>query len=479
MSASRIMRAPSLRKDRRSRSPNLVRDNNSRGGEAPTSKQDEEDQRHVVLFVGRSAAPFCALLAGQLTSTYSRSVKLLYGSTRRDEGEATAKAFNCEFVLLNSLTDVEDIAKTLLEHQVDLVVNALEQDDDEAESYCNGLINAAIRNGCHFFHVAAGRLGFAVRAKVQFHKDAMDKGSICILTAGPFPGLPGLIAADLVEQGGGAELIRFDYFLPGLCELGYADTTLTNRAFPLAVVSANTKAEARSPFTGRREVDFGPGVGVRSVYHLAFLEAISTVQAFRTPNVRAMIGFRPNGIRPLLFIVSVLTRCIPRSWGCHKLGNLMMNMTKPWSWFRSEPSGMRIAVLGNDRILRIHRQVHQNGVQAAADTVARQLVTILLAEEKLKPGVWFPEEVLVGEQREQIIEQSVSTSKYSDSTTATTVDNLTLDSGDMSLEEDLPLVWIFRRVLTAIPLTIVLVVLLDWTVQAAFPLLVVLLLWFP
>jgi saccharopine dehydrogenase-like NADP-dependent oxidoreductase len=124
----------------------------------------------------------------------------------------------------------------------------------------------------------------AETSRVELHARAKDAGVPCIVSCGIWPGVSALMAAEgvsrLVEKLGGGgggvvdddvvvESVDYSFFTAGT---GNAGPTIVSATFLLLATEAITYLDGRradvEPWTRRRDVDFGGGVGVRPVWLL-------------------------------------------------------------------------------------------------------------------------------------------------------------------------------------------------------------------
>jgi hypothetical protein len=438
---------------------------------ANTNSTNDQAEVDIVLLVG-GTGKLGSIIAKHLVQSHKKTVKLLLGGRSFHKGTEKAKELNCEFVIIDAFAmDPDTIGQLLEQWGVDILVNAVGPFHDQKTT----LLEAAVSVGCHYLDVCDDIHGFARRAK-QFHQRAVQNGSICVTTAGVFPGLSNLVAASLIEEGNGAESVRLDYFMAGSCGFGTSVMISSmNGSITPSVVFKDGKQYEYTPFTGRRIVDFGPIVGKRPVYHFALPECFSIQEAYHVPNVRAMFGIAPDFFNRIMLLTGFVLKFMPRSWD-ETFANYAMITVKPFDWWLGKTFAMRIAVVGKDRVLRVHRQTHQNGFDATGDTVARQILAILQSED-CSPGVLFPEEVIKGESRTRIIEHSVAGASSSDILNASVTDSEIEDPSDLNFDEERPIPWFLQKIILAIPMTVVLSVIWEWELHWAFAALLLILLW--
>jgi NAD(P)-dependent dehydrogenase (short-subunit alcohol dehydrogenase family) len=414
------------------------------------------DERKVILLVG-ATGKLGGIIAKHLASTHGRSIRLIVGGRSAERGKSEARRLGAEFIKVDIATQgSRTISEIVMKTGADIVVNAV----GPFHSQDPTLLEAAVLAGCHYLDVCDDIHGFARRAKA-FHDQAKASGSVCVTTAGVFPGLSNLVAAELIQEGGGADTVRLDYWMAGSCGFGAGVMISSmNGSITPSVVFRNGKPEERMPFTGRRIVDFGPIVGHAPVYHFMLPECFSLQETFAIPNVRAMFGIAPEFFNQVMFLTGFLLRLLPRSWDAW-FAEYALWTVKPFDWLLGKTFAMRIAVVGKDKMLRVHRQTHADGFEATGDTVARQIMALL--EYDCEPGVWFPEESIKGAARRAIIDHSVKESTHSD-TTITSIRQgvFAEDDNDLTLADEPFFSWALRRAVLAIPICVVLVVAWGW-----------------
>ena len=155
---------------------------------------------------------------------------------------------------------------------------------------------------------------------------ARAAGVPAITTAGVFPGLSGLLGAALVDSvrggGGGGDAsshpasslsrLRYSYFVAGTGGAGPAvlAATLLLAGTRAAAWSEGARVSAR-PWSQARSVDFGRGVGTRSVALIDLPEVEAAATCLGVPSVSARFGIAPAVFN---LAMAVFAAAAPRAW---------------------------------------------------------------------------------------------------------------------------------------------------------------------
>ncbi|KAL5716977.1 hypothetical protein ACHQM5_010074 [Ranunculus cassubicifolius] len=193
---------------------------------------------------------------------------------------------------------------------------------------------------------------YSIQAK-SFHEKAVAANIPAITTAGIYPGVSNVMAAELVrsardENIGEPQRLRFSYYTAGTGGVG---PTILATSFLLLgeeVVAYSKGEEVKlKPYSGKVNVDFGKGIGKRDVYLLNLPEVRSIHKILEVPTVSARFGTAP-------FF---------------------------WNW------GM-LAMTLVPSVRSLFSLSHEGLLQTAAFALA-------ILEGSTQPGVWFPEEWVV------------------------------------------------------------------------------------
>ena len=138
----------------------------------------------------------------------------------------------------------------------------------------------------------------AVTAKDQLMEQAKTNGVPAVVCSGIWPGVSALMAAEckakLEALGEDLETIDFSFFTAGT---GNAGPTIVSATFLLLATPAlnfqNSRMVKKEPWTESREVDFGPGVGIKPVWLLDNPDVPTTATALGIPNASSRFGTDP------------------------------------------------------------------------------------------------------------------------------------------------------------------------------------------
>ncbi|KAH9298965.1 hypothetical protein KI387_030647, partial [Taxus chinensis] len=156
---------------------------------------------------------------------------------------------------------------------VDLIVHTA--GPFQREEKCT-VLETAISNKTAYIDVCDDR-SYSCLAK-SFHEKAVTAGVPAITTAGIYPGVSSLMAAELVrlaktDSSRGTpsepERLRFSYFTAGSGGVGPTILATSYLLLGEEVIAYRKGQEVRAkPYSGVLDVDFGKGVGKKSVYLL-------------------------------------------------------------------------------------------------------------------------------------------------------------------------------------------------------------------
>ncbi|ERN05140.1 hypothetical protein AMTR_s00053p00188250 [Amborella trichopoda] len=177
---------------------------------------------------------------------------------------------------------------------VDLVVHAA--GPFQREEKCS-VLEVAISTKTPYVDVCDDRT-YALCAK-SFHEKAVAAEVPAITTAGIYPGVSSVMAAELVreakiESSSVPERLRFYYYTAGS---GGAGPTILATSFLLLgedVIAYNKGEKVKlKPYSGMLNIDFGKGIGKRDVFLLNLPEVGSAYEVLNVPTVSARFGTAP------------------------------------------------------------------------------------------------------------------------------------------------------------------------------------------
>ncbi|TVU03761.1 hypothetical protein EJB05_50699, partial [Eragrostis curvula] len=220
-------------------------------------------------------------------------LSILVGDKNREKGESFAAKLGeqSEFV------EVDTRNASMLENAlqgVDLVVHTA--GPFQREQKC-AVLEAAISTKTAYIDVCDDT-DYSWRAK-GFHEQAKAAGVPAITSAGIYPGVSNVMAAELVhaarsENDCEPERLRFFYYTAGS---GGAGPTILTTSFMLLgedVTAYNKGEEIKlKPYSGVLNIDFGKGVRKKNVYLLNLPEVKSTFKILGVPTVSARFGTAP------------------------------------------------------------------------------------------------------------------------------------------------------------------------------------------
>uniref|UniRef100_A0A0E0MJF8 Saccharopine dehydrogenase NADP binding domain-containing protein n=1 Tax=Oryza punctata TaxID=4537 RepID=A0A0E0MJF8_ORYPU len=306
-------------------------------------------------------------------------LNILIAGRNREKGESLASKLGeqSEFVQVD-IRDRNMLEKTL--QDVDLVVHAA--GPFQRENECT-VLQAAIATKTAYIDVCDDT-DYSWRAK-GFHEQAKACGVPAITTAGIYPGVSNVMAAELVHAS------RSENAGSG----GAGPTILTTSFLLLAedVIAYNKGEEIKlKPYSGALSIDFGKGVRKKDVYLLNLPEVKSAYKVLGVPTVSARFGTAP----------------FFWNWGMQAFANFLpveflrdknkvlklVEFVDPFVRVIDGISGERVSMRvdldcsnGKNTIgLFSHRKLSVSvGYAIAAFALA-------VLEDSTQPGVWFPEE---------------------------------------------------------------------------------------
>ncbi|XP_038724792.1 uncharacterized protein LOC120016204 isoform X2 [Tripterygium wilfordii] len=297
---------------------------------------------------------------------------------------------NSEFSEIN-IDDADSLQAALSD--VDLVIHAAGPFQRAAK--CT-VLEAAIETKTAYIDVCDDT-SYALRAKL-FNNRALAANIPAITTAGIYPGVSNVMAAELVraarsESKGEPERLRFYYYTAGT---GGAGPTILATSFLLLgeeVVAFNKGEEIKlKPYSGMLNIDFGKGIGKKDVYLLNLPEVRTTHEVLGIPTVSARFGTAPFFWN---WAMEAMTNLVPvevlrdRS-KVQQLVQLFDPVVRAVDGIAGERVSMRVDLEhtdGRDTVgIFSHRRLSVSvGVATAAFALA-------VLEGSTQPGVWFPEE---------------------------------------------------------------------------------------
>ncbi|XP_020170773.1 uncharacterized protein [Aegilops tauschii subsp. strangulata] len=318
-------------------------------------------------------------------------LNILIGGRNREKGESLASELGeqSEFVKIDT-GNAAMLEKAL--EDVDLVVHTAGPFQREAE--CT-VLQAAISTKTAYIDVCDD-MDYSWRAKA-FHEEAKAQGVPAITTAGIYPGVSNVMAAELVNaarsEDGEPERLRFFYYTAGS---GGAGPTILATSFLLLgedVIAYNKGEEIKlKPYSGVLNIDFGKGVRKRDVYLLNLPEVKSAHKFLGVPTVSARFGTAPFfwnwGMEAFAnFLPVELLR------DKDKVGKLVEQidpLVRAIDGIVGERVSMRVDLECSNGRNTIGLFSHRKLSVSVGHSTAAFVQAVL--EGSTQPGVWFPEE---------------------------------------------------------------------------------------
>ncbi|KAJ7298019.1 hypothetical protein O6H91_Y021600 [Diphasiastrum complanatum] len=224
--------------------------------------------------------------------------RLVIAGRNREKGEALVAELGERTKYLAIDIEDESSLRSVLD-DADLVIHAA--GPFQRREKCS-VLEAAIHSKVSYVDVCDD-LQYAQRAK-QLHAKAVASNVSAIVSAGIYPGVSNIMAAELVRSAitGSADgsvskpdRLRFSYFTAGSGGVG---PTILATSFLLLgeEVLAYSQGEQvkRRPYSSELLVDFGKGIGKRNVYLLNLPEVTSAFEVLGVPTVSARFGTAPE-----------------------------------------------------------------------------------------------------------------------------------------------------------------------------------------
>ncbi|KAH9617276.1 hypothetical protein KSS87_009637 [Heliosperma pusillum] len=355
-----------------------------------SSSSDEKIRNSRVLILGGTGR-----VGGSTAialSQFSPGLRIDVGGRNREKGEEMTKKLGekSKFVEID-LNNVDALEAAL--EDVDLVVHTAGP-FQQAET-CS-VLEAAIRTKTAYVDVCDDT-SYAFRAK-SYCKDAVAANIPAIITAGIYPGVSNVMAAELVriardEVETEPERLRFSYYTAGT---GGAGPTILSTSFLLLgeEVIAYKKGEKvkLKPYSGMVNVDFGKGIRKKDVFLLNLPEVRSTHEVLGIPTVSARFGTAPFFWNwGMVMMTNLLSpEFLKDKKKVQQLVELFDPVVRAVDGIAGERVSMRVDLEcsnGQNTVgIFSHKQLSVSvGVSTAAFVLA-------VLEGSTQPGVWFPEE---------------------------------------------------------------------------------------
>ncbi|TVU50799.1 hypothetical protein EJB05_02189, partial [Eragrostis curvula] len=319
-------------------------------------------------------------------------LSILVGGRNREKGESLAAKLGerSEFVQVDT-RDASVLEKAL--QDVDLVVHAA--GPFQREQKC-AVLEAAISTKTAYIDVCDDT-DYSWRAK-GFHEQAKAAGVPAITTAGIYPGVSNVMAAELVhaarsENDCEPERLRFFYYTAGS---GGAGPTILATSFLLLgedVIAYNKGEEIKlKPYSGGLNIDFGKGVRMKNVYLLNLPEVKSAFKILGVPTVSARFGTAPFfwnwGMQAFANFLPV--EFLRDKNKVLKLVQSVDPLVRAVDGIAGERVSMRVDLECSNGRSTVALFTHRKLSVSAGYATAAFVLAVL--EGNTQPGVWFPEE---------------------------------------------------------------------------------------
>ncbi|XP_057539127.1 uncharacterized protein LOC130817438 [Amaranthus tricolor] len=325
-------------------------------------------------------------------SKLSPELQIIVGGRNREKGAEMVKKLGekSEFVEVD-INNINALEASL--QDVDLVVHTAGP-FQQAEK-CT-VLEAAIRTKTAYIDVCDDT-SYAVRAK-SFCEDAIAANIPAITTAGIYPGVSNVMAAELVraardEGKGEPERLRFSYYTAGT---GGAGPTILSTSFLLLgeeVVAYNKGEKVKlKPYSGMLNVDFGKGVRKKDVFLLNLPEVRSAHEVLGVPTVSARFGTAPFFWNWGMAIMTDLLspEFLRDRKKVQQLVDLFDPVVRAVDGFAGERVSMRVDLECSDGRNTVGIFTHKRLSISVGVSTASFVLAVL--EGSSQPGVWFPEE---------------------------------------------------------------------------------------
>lgn len=375
------------------RAANRRRSTRARASEASATRATKK-----VVFVGGTGRVGAASAAALVANDPSVAKVVLAGRSDAAAAEAMERHPSlrgvAEFAKLD-LGDASSVAAAIA--GADLVVHSAGPFQGGGDRCA--VMDAAIAAGVPYLDVCDDA-DYARSAKSR-HAAALAAGVPCITTAGVYPGVSNVMAADMIAAnraaGGDAdaevEYVLYSYFCAG--SGGVGDTILAT-SYMLCGEDVesweNGKLVTSRPATQRKVVDFGKKCGKREVFMYNLPETRSAREVFGAETVKTRFGTSP-GVWNLA--MAAMSAVVPKEALANRetaatLAKLTAPLVRAVDALVGERTAMRVDVKLKNGKLAGGIFNHPRLRDAVGDGTAAFASAILRGETR--PGVWYPEE---------------------------------------------------------------------------------------
>lgn len=388
----------------------------------------------------------------------------------------------------------ENITQQLVTLQVIMVVDCMYP----AQNDNYKLLFVALEAGVDYVDISNSPKAIDVYHQYKLMLHLQDTKSRCVLNCGMSPGVSNLIAAsflDDIEQTNDDKAsvrVEFDFHYQNYLNVPYP--LLPPGLSESAIMLEGRIIVSLPKLSGKTFVDFSPDMDERVVFNWTRCEVESIAHTYNVSNVHARMGFGTELSMLWIYVVSIVV-CLSHIFGViaflcsivlfisvliirNIVYCLCCGCCRRARKVNPHGFGMRIAVLGSDNVMQIHRQTHRDFSESAKDIAVLQIREVMQmrdneeeeeGEDVVGHGVWFPEQAFVGETRTRIIERSMEIASFSDmhSYIHTRVGSDGAFNNHVKTNQSTLLVLILLYGLTILPCTILLVYVCQWEVTWA------------
>ena len=270
------------------------------------------------------------------------------------------------------------------------------------------LLRACIAEGVAYCDVC-DELGLTRNAKA-LSAAAIAAGVPAVVSCGIWPGVSALMAAVAVERLGGPETcdrVELSFFTAGT---GGAGPTIVSATFLLLASEVVTVVDGvlmhKQPWTERRVVDFGGGIGERECFLLDNPDVFTMAEALGIATCMSRFGTAPGVWNRLFGVIKALPKdLLHHRDAMQGFALFSMPIIRAVDAFVGATNAMRIDAYrkadgrssGDKVTLRCVHSDLEDCVGQATAAFALELLRgrfgIHLGEPTIAPGVWYPVEL--------------------------------------------------------------------------------------
>lgn len=260
------------------------------------------------------------------------------------------------------------------------------------------LLRCCIAKGIPYVDVC-DEYELAVESK-KLMEDAKAAGVSAVVSCGIWPGVSALMAAEAkakleAQTGEACDTLDFSFFTAGT---GNAGPTIVSATFLLLATPALTfnmgKPLEKEPWTEKRDVDFGSGVGFKPVWLLDNPDVPTTALALGVPNASSRFGTDPL---PWNYLFGAM-KAIPKSLLYNR--DAMQNFalfSEPIIRFVDKLVGatnaMRVDAKTADGKHTITTRIVHPDLEDCVGLATAAFAIEVLKGHTVQPGIWYPSEM--------------------------------------------------------------------------------------